>query len=82
LIVKINGNRGAQQEISVSTKVLKDVVPFQQEIPECDVKNNPTGHPESDKKIRPLVLLEIRLRLLLKISDSLRLRLHNRGHKH
>jgi len=31
LSVKINGNRGAQQEISVSTKVLKEIVPFQQE---------------------------------------------------
>jgi len=28
LAVKINGNRGAQQEISVSTKVSKEVVPF------------------------------------------------------
>jgi len=33
LAVKINGNRGAQQEISVSTKVSKVVVPFQQEFP-------------------------------------------------
>jgi len=33
LIVKINGNRGAQQEISVSTKVSKDGAPFQQEFP-------------------------------------------------
>jgi len=31
LAVKINGNRGAQQEISVSTKVSKEIVPFQQE---------------------------------------------------
>jgi len=34
LAVKINGNngnRGAQQEISVSTKVLKEIVPFHQE---------------------------------------------------
>jgi len=38
---------------SVSTKVLKEIVPFQQEFPtwECDVKNNPIGYPESDKKI-------------------------------
>jgi len=28
---KINGNRGAQQKISVSTKVSKEIVPFQQE---------------------------------------------------
>jgi len=31
LAVKINRNRGAQQKISVSTKVLKETVPFQQE---------------------------------------------------
>jgi len=30
LAVKINGNGGAQQEISVSTKVSKDNEPFQQ----------------------------------------------------
>jgi len=30
---KINGNRGAQQEISVSTKGSKEIVPFQQEFP-------------------------------------------------
>jgi len=33
LAVKINGNRGAQQEISVSTKVSNEIVPFQQEFP-------------------------------------------------
>jgi len=33
LAVKINGNRGTQQEISVSKKVSKEVVPFQQEFP-------------------------------------------------
>jgi len=33
LAVKINGNHGAQQEISVSTKVSKETVPFQQEVP-------------------------------------------------
>jgi len=33
LAVKINGNRGAQQESSVSTKVAKEIVPFQQKIP-------------------------------------------------
>jgi len=31
LDAKINGNRGAQQEISVSTRVTKEVAPFQQE---------------------------------------------------
>jgi len=50
--VKINGNRGTQQEISVSTKVSKEIVPFEHEFPiyNCDVKNDPIGHPESDKK--------------------------------
>jgi len=33
LTVKINGNRGAQQQISVSAKVVKEIVPFQQEFP-------------------------------------------------
>jgi len=33
LAVKINGNRGTQQEISVSTKFLKEIVPFQQKFP-------------------------------------------------
>jgi len=28
-----NGNRGAQQEISVSTKVSSEILPFQQELP-------------------------------------------------
>jgi len=48
LSVKINGNRGAQQEISVSTKVSKEIVPFQQEFPiqACDLKNDPIGHLE------------------------------------
>jgi len=53
LVVEISGNRGTQQEISVSTKVLNEIVPFQQvAIYECDVKNDPIGHPvsESDKK--------------------------------
>jgi len=51
LAVKINGNRGAQQEISVSTKISKEIDPFQQKFPiwECDVKNDPFGHPESAK---------------------------------
>jgi len=48
LAVKINGNRDAQQEISASTKVSKEIVPFHQEflIWECDVKNDPSGHSE------------------------------------
>jgi len=33
LTVKINGNCGAQQEFSVSTKVSKEIVPFQTELP-------------------------------------------------
>jgi len=33
LTVKVNGNHGAQQEISISTKVSKEIVPFQQEFP-------------------------------------------------
>jgi len=35
---------------------------------ECDLKNDPIGHPESDKKIRLAVLLGIRLHP--KTSDS------------
>jgi len=31
LSVKVNGNRGVQQEISIPTKVSKEIVPFQQE---------------------------------------------------
>jgi len=40
LPVKTNGNRGIQQEISLSTKVSKEIAPFQQEFPiqECGVK--------------------------------------------
>jgi len=33
LAIEINGNRGTQQEISDSTKVSKEIVPFQQEFP-------------------------------------------------
>jgi len=33
LAVKINGNFSAQQEMSVSTKVSKEIVPFHQEFP-------------------------------------------------
>jgi len=33
LAVKINGNHGTHKEISVSTKVSKEIVPFQQEFP-------------------------------------------------
>jgi len=76
--VKINGNRGAQQEISVSKKVSIDIAPFQQKFPfqEYYVKNDPTGHLKSGKKIRLRlpVLLGIRLRLHPQTSDSLRLR--------
>jgi len=70
LAVKINGNRGVHQEISVSTKFSKETVSFQQEFPilEGDIKNEPIGHPESDKKLRLPVLLGIRLHP--KTSDS------------
>jgi len=80
LDVKINVNRGTQQEISVSAKVFKEIGPFQEEFPilECDVKNNPSGHPELESaknvRLRLPVLLGIRLRLHPKTSDSLRLR--------
>jgi len=81
LAVKINGNRGTQQEIAVSTKVSKEIVPFQQEFPiqECDVKNYRIGHPKSDKEIplRLPVLSGIRVQLRPKTSDSLRLLLRN-----
>jgi len=33
LFFKINGNGGEQQKVSVSTKVSKEIVPFQQEFP-------------------------------------------------
>jgi len=48
LAAKINGNHGAQQEISVSIKVSKEIVPSPQEYPfkKCDVKNDPIGRPE------------------------------------
>jgi len=54
MAVNISGNGGTQHEISASTKVSKEIVPFQHEFPilEFDVKNDPIGHPESesDKK--------------------------------
>jgi len=81
LAVKINGNRGAEQEISDSTKVSKAIVPFQHEfsITECDIKNDPIRFSESqsDTKIRLPVLLGIRLHP--KNSDSLRVRFRNPG---
>jgi len=82
--VKITGNHGTQHEISVSTKVSKEIAPFQQEFPilECDVRNDPITHPEakSDIKIRLRlpVHLGIPLRLHPKTFDSLRLRLRFR----
>jgi len=82
LALKINGNRGTQQEISVPTKASKEIVPFQQKFPilERDAKNDSIGHPESelDKKIRLPVLLGILLRLHPKTSESSRLRLRLR----
>jgi len=46
LAVPINGNRGKRQEISTSTKVSKEIVPFQHEFPiqANDIKNYPIGH--------------------------------------
>jgi len=57
LAVKINGNRGAQQEISVSTSISNEIMPFQQKLPikECDVK---------------MIQLDIRSRSRKKKSDS------------
>jgi len=54
LAVKINGNRGTQHETPVSTKVSKEIEPFQQEFPIQEVlyKNDPIGDLETDKKIR------------------------------
>jgi len=67
---------------SASTKLSKEVVPFQQEFPtqDCDVKIDPIGHPESDKKIRLRLLVLLEIRLHPKPSDSLRLRLRNPAH--
>ena len=55
--VAINGNRRAQQEFSVSRKVSKEIVSFQQAhvwipILRMRCKNDSTGLPESDNKIR------------------------------
>jgi len=50
LAVKINRNGGAQQEISGSTKVSKEIEAFQHEFPiwEGDVKNEAIAYPESE----------------------------------
>jgi len=88
LVVKINGNSGTQQETYDSTKVSKEIVPFQQEFPiyECDVKYDPTGHlqSESDKQIRlrlPVLLgMRLRPRLHPKTSDSGSATLHFKGY--
>ena len=66
MAVKINGNRGAQQEISVSTKVSKQIIPFQQEFPiyVFDVKNDPIGVPESESDKKPTPAPPNNLRLL------------------
>jgi len=61
LALKTNGNRGAQQEIPVSTKVSKEIVPFQQkfQIPRRknptstpSVVNNPTTTPPKNLRLR------------------------------
>jgi len=90
LCVKINGNRGAQQEIFVPTKVSKEIHPFQQEFPieECNAKNDLIGHPEleSDNKLTPTPsVVKNPTPTPPKNSDSLRprlrLRLPNPGFK-
>ena len=55
---------------SLFQQKFKEIVPFLEEfsMQECDLKNDPIGHPESDKKIRLAVLLGIRLHP--KTSDS------------
>jgi len=86
---KINGNRTTLQEISVSTKVLKDIVPFQQEflIQECDVKmiqvairsrsrtKNPTPTPSVVRNPTPSKNLRLRLRNRDLVADAAE---HNR----
>jgi len=73
----MNGTRGTQQERSVSIKVSKEIVPFQQtlvKIPNLvsDVKHDSIGHPESGKKVRLQLLVFLGIRLQPKTSDSLR----------
>jgi len=53
-------------------QVSKDIVPFQQDFPieECDVKNDPIGHPESDKTIRLRLPVLLGIRLRRKTFDS------------
>jgi len=75
LAVKIYGNHGAQQEIFVSTKVSKEIVPFQQEIPiSNDFKNDPIGHPESDKNDSDSLTVKNTT-----LTPPKNLRLHNLG---
>jgi len=73
----MNGNRGAQQQFSVSLKFSKEVVPFQNpqvRIPSLGVrcKNDSVGllASESDEKIRVLIMF-LRIRLQPKPPDSL-----------
>jgi len=77
---QVNGNRGAQQESSVSNKGFKRNCSISTGIPNLRMwcKNDPIGHPESDKTIQLPVLLGIQLRLHPKTSDSLRLRFRRR----
>jgi len=50
---------------SVPTKILKEIVPFQQEFPtwECDIKEDPFGHLELDKKFRLRFLTTLGVKL-------------------
>ena len=60
-----------------STKVSKEINHFNRNsrFRECDVKNDPSGPPESDKKIRLRLPVMLGIRLHPKTSDSLRLQL-------
>jgi len=73
LAVKINGNRGAQQEICFN-KSFKRNCTVPTGIPNLRVWYDPIGHPGSDKKIRLRLPLLLRIRPHRKTSDSLRLR--------
>ena len=69
-----------QSKKSVSTEVSKENVPFQQ----CDVKNNPIGHLESelDKKIRLHPKISDSATLVTSVKFSLRLSQNWKSCKH
>jgi len=71
----------------VSTKVSKQIAPFQQELQicECDVKNDSIGLPESSRTKYPTQTPSVDRNSTPtppKTSDSLRLRLRNPGLHH